>query len=167
VAEATGAGSQSADAKWIALRNYRRARGQCYTCGERYSREHQCKGTVQLHVLQEVLELFSIEAVDHDQASSSGTQAELHLMVKETTIKDPSTLTFKLTGVIQDQQIQFLVDSGSTHSFLNNTFIPQLSGVVPMQATMRVKVANGEQLQCNQTLLDCPWTCEGHQFSYA
>jgi hypothetical protein len=86
-------------------------------------------------------------------------------MIKETAIKDPSKLTFKLAGVIQDQQIQFLVDSGSTHSFLNSTFIPQLSGVVPMQATMSVKVANGEQLQCNQALLNCPWTCEGHQFN--
>jgi predicted aspartyl protease len=115
---------------------------------------------VQLHVFQEVLELFSIEAVDHDQASSSSTEAELHLMTKETAIKDPSTLTFKLAGVIQDQQIQFLIDSGSTHSFLNSTFIPQLSGVVPMQATMSVKVANVELLQCNQALLNWPWTCE-------
>lgn len=35
-----------ADDKWAALRNYRRARGLCFQCGEKWSRDHQCKGTV-------------------------------------------------------------------------------------------------------------------------
>jgi hypothetical protein len=93
--------SLSVDAKWIVLRNYRRARGQWYTCGERYSREYQCKGTVQLHVLQEVLDVFQgEEASDDDQSSSNSATVELHLMTTETVIKDPSTLTFQLTGVV-------------------------------------------------------------------
>jgi hypothetical protein len=105
------ASTGSTDDKWSALRQYRRARGLCYTCGERWFKEHQCKGTVQLHVLQEVLGLFPPEASDSDQASSSGTATELHLMLADTVIKDPSHLTFKINGNIQGHELQFLVDS--------------------------------------------------------
>jgi hypothetical protein len=157
--------SVSTDDRWAALRNYRKARGLCFTCGERWSRDHQCKGTVQLHVLQEVLELFPEESsvIEHD--SSSSPLAELHLLASITELKDPSTLTFQLTGSVQNQQIQFLVDSGSTHSFINAKFAPLFTGVSDMAAPLRVKVANGEQLQCTKTLIACPWSCQGHVFT--
>lgn len=79
--------SGNTDDKWAALRAYRRARGQCFTCGERYSRDHQFKGTVSLHVIQEVLELFSSHSEETDQASSSSSHAELQLMLADTVIK--------------------------------------------------------------------------------
>jgi hypothetical protein len=33
--------------KWTALQNYRKAKGVCFTCGERWGKEHKCLGTVQ------------------------------------------------------------------------------------------------------------------------
>jgi hypothetical protein len=33
------------------LRNYKRAKGLCFTCGEHWSRDHKCKQTVQLHMV--------------------------------------------------------------------------------------------------------------------
>jgi hypothetical protein len=45
------------DNKSIALRNYRRARGLCFTCGEHFSREHHCGPMVQLHIVEELLAL--------------------------------------------------------------------------------------------------------------
>jgi hypothetical protein len=119
--------SASTDDKWAALRAYRKAHGLCFTCGERWARDHQCKGTVQLHVIQEILGLFPPEETEHEQSSSSESSAELQLLTTVTAIKDPSTLTFQLTVMIQGQQVQFLVDSGSTHSFLNSKFLPQFS----------------------------------------
>jgi hypothetical protein len=155
----------STDAKWIALRNYRRARGECFTYGERWGRDHQCKGTVQLHVLHEVLDLFQAEAPKYDTgAGSSDTQAELHLMMTDTVVKDPSMLTFQLTGEIQGHPVQLLVDSGSTHSFLNNKFIPVLTNVTALKNVLRVKVADGALMQCDQGVLQCHWFCDGHDF---
>jgi hypothetical protein len=155
----------STDDKWAALRAYRKARGLCFICGERWARDHQCKGTVQLHVIQEILGLFPPEETEQEQSSSSDSSAELQLLTAVTAIKDPSTLTFQLTGVIQGQQVQFLVDSGSTHSFLNSTFLPQFSSIQTLPHLLRVKVANGQQLLCTQALQDCPWMCDGHEFS--
>lgn len=38
---------------WAALRAYRRAQGLCQRCPEKWSRDHRCAASVQLHVLQE------------------------------------------------------------------------------------------------------------------
>lgn len=46
------------DDKLRALRSYRRARGLCYTCGEKWSREHKCAATVQLHVVEELWDML-------------------------------------------------------------------------------------------------------------
>lgn len=78
-------------------------------------------------MLQEVLEIFQADTPDDDRSSSSSSsQAELHLMMSNAVVKDPSKLTFQLTGEIQGHAVQFLVDSGSTHSFLDNKFSPVL-----------------------------------------
>jgi len=39
------------DDRWNSLKLYRRSRGLCYTCGEKWGREHQCSKTIQLHVV--------------------------------------------------------------------------------------------------------------------
>jgi hypothetical protein len=82
----------SAD-KWAALRQYRKAHGLFFTCGEKWARDHQCKSTVQLHVIQEVLEMFQPKAKEVEPDSPSDTQAEFHLMLADTVLKDPSSLT--------------------------------------------------------------------------
>jgi hypothetical protein len=33
-----------------------------------------------------------------------------------------------------------------------------------VKSPLRVKIADGAQMQCDQGLLHCPWTCEGHEF---
>jgi hypothetical protein len=50
--------ARTTDEKINALKNYRRAKGLCFTCGERWSRDHKCQQTVQLHVVQELVEFF-------------------------------------------------------------------------------------------------------------
>lgn len=52
-----------ADEKWQSLRNYRRSKGLCFTCGEKYSREHYCKSTIQLHVVQEMINFMSSQVL--------------------------------------------------------------------------------------------------------
>ena len=51
----------SPEARAAALCTYRRAMGLCYKCGEKWSRDHSCAATVQLHVVQELWELFQLD----------------------------------------------------------------------------------------------------------
>lgn len=69
----------STDDKVQAMRAYRRARGLCYTCGEKWGRDHVCGPTVQLHVVEELLELLVCE---RETNSSQGDRPMLaHLCV--------------------------------------------------------------------------------------
>jgi hypothetical protein len=139
----------SAD-KWAALCQYRKARGLCFTCGEKWARDHQCKSSVQLHVIQEVLDMFQPNATEMEPDPSSDTQAEFHLMLADILPKDPSSLTFKVSAVIQGHTVQLLVDSGSTHSFLNSKFLPLCSDVSTLDQPLRVKIADGALMYCDK-----------------
>jgi hypothetical protein len=55
--------AQSADDRWRALRNYRRAKGLCQFCAEKWSKDHKCAETVQLHALQEMLEFLTLRMI--------------------------------------------------------------------------------------------------------
>ena len=51
------------DKKLADLKAYRRARGLCDHCGEKWNHEHKCAQQVGLHVLDELYALFSEEPV--------------------------------------------------------------------------------------------------------
>ena len=57
-----------------------------------------------------------------------------------------------------------LLDSGSTHSFINNNFANSIGvGTVPIPAVL-VKVANGQFLNCDSMVTQLPWQCQNHEF---
>jgi hypothetical protein len=47
--------------KISALKTYHKARGLCFKYGEWWGREHTCPSSVQLHVLEEMMEFMGIE----------------------------------------------------------------------------------------------------------
>lgn len=67
----------SGEDKWSALRAYRKAKGLCFMCGEKWSRDHQCKQLVSLHVVQEMVEFFQCSAMDE---SVTDEEEEVNLM---------------------------------------------------------------------------------------
>jgi hypothetical protein len=63
--------TQFAEDKMASLIAYRMAKGLCKKCGEKWSKAHQCANAVQLHVLQEVWDLFGYEDFDTQDYSVS------------------------------------------------------------------------------------------------
>ena len=59
----------SLGSKVTALKNYRRAKGLCFTCGEKWGPGHKCSTTVPLHVVEEFLAMLQPE--DNDSGTSS------------------------------------------------------------------------------------------------
>lgn len=135
--------------KLAALRAYRRARGLCQRCAEKWSRDHQCPQSVQLHVLQEVLDLY----VDDAEGSSVSTVADqvagdqVFMMLSAAAVSgEEAFLTVKFQGVIQGFEVLVLVDSGSSHSFLSSALATKLSGISLMPSSVQVQVADGARL---------------------
>jgi hypothetical protein len=68
VVEATKA--PASEDKLRALKQYRRARGLCDRCAEKWAYDHKCSPTVQLHAIQELWELFPDEASELQESIS-------------------------------------------------------------------------------------------------
>jgi hypothetical protein len=65
------------DDKLSALKNYRRVKGLCFTCGERWSREHKCHTTIQLHVVQEMIDMLRSSLDSSMELTESSDDMEL------------------------------------------------------------------------------------------
>lgn len=61
--------ARSADDKLAPLMAYRKAKGLCYKCGLPYTRGHRCADSVQLHVVDELWQLFQLP-INEDESSS-------------------------------------------------------------------------------------------------
>jgi hypothetical protein len=156
--------STSEHDKLIALKAYRRAMGQCYKCGDKWSHGHTCPQTVQLHVVQEMWELFQLHADDIEVASQT-SDGELNVALSKEALSGTQTSkTLKFRGNIQGHHILILMDSGSSHTFIRQTLADQLVGSTMMAQPFAVQVANGGQLVCASELKACLWSIHSYEF---
>jgi hypothetical protein len=120
-------------------------------CVKKWSKSHRCGALVQLHVVQEMLELFGIEG---DEQLSVASKQHDHLFVaisKEAVNGLEGPRAMHLSGVIQGHSVQILVDSGSTHTFICQKLAASLS-TTPQHSDVKVQIANGGFLQCSGVL---------------
>lgn len=155
----TGQKSTQPDDKLATLKAYRRAKGLCYVCGERWGREHKCNATVQLHVVQEMLEFC-------DRASHESDDSEDDLMLlsaeSQTDKTEPSAI--RLTCQLQGQELVFLLDSGSSHSFLSSKVAVSVPGHELLPKKQRARIAGGGFLECTHKIPHCSWSTGGNTF---
>jgi len=159
------------DEKLAALRAYRRAKGLCEKCAERWSRDHKCAESVQLHALQEVWELLQLEdsgSLADQEGQVEGTPSgELFALSLAAVHGGKSPKTLKLSGVIQGKEVTMLVDSGSSHTFVSEQFSQSLSGSSMLQHPVQVAVADGTFIQCVSQFSDLQWSSQGCNFTSA
>jgi hypothetical protein len=146
----------SAEEKWQSLRAYRRAKNLCFTCGDKYHREHRCKNTVPLHIVQEMVDYMQPFVSDEDEEEERQVEQPVqnrdpHLMLLSaaainTSITVPKTMILKVQ--IQGMDMLFLVDSGSSSCFIDSHKAQLLKGGAPLLDAVNVKVAGGATLLC-------------------
>lgn len=67
-------GRSTNDEKWSTLKAYRRSKGLCFICGEKWGKDHQCKTSIQLHVVQEMLDCFQSPNSEEETAIEDSPQ---------------------------------------------------------------------------------------------
>lgn len=72
--------------------------------------------------------------------------------------------TIRLQGWLQKRQVLMLVDSGSTHSFINAELAKNMEGAQPLGKEVQVRVADGSVLQCASVIPNCTWWIQGCSF---
>ncbi|XP_021848493.1 uncharacterized protein [Spinacia oleracea] len=146
------------------VRQEKIAKGLCYYCDAPYDRNHKCQ-------FKEP-QLFTVEIVgDEVEEVSEGEDGDMG----ETDITEPlismSALsgsqgfsTMRVRGVVQGKPIQILVDSGSTHNFVDLSIAQKLGCKVETIPPQAITVADGNHLACQHICKGFTWTMQGISF---
>ncbi|KAJ0036051.1 hypothetical protein Pint_24659 [Pistacia integerrima] len=121
----------------------RRDKGLCYYCDEKFRPGHKCK--TQTLFMLESQPLVDEKDMDcsNDSPSQEGTVPEIsiHAMAGAHT---PQTM--RVTGLLYNKPMSVLIDTGSTHNFLDPQIAKKTGLQVDNAAKFNVMVANGDTL---------------------
>jgi hypothetical protein len=136
-------------------------------CGGKWSRDHQCPAAVQLHVVQELLDIFQVDdSTDEALEAPEPAQEQLFLSLSVAAVTGvilPRTMCF--WGQLGDQHIKILLDSGSSHTFISSEIAAKCSALSELHPPLTVQVANGQTLLCSSHIPSAVWFLQGCQFT--
>ncbi|KAG2689172.1 hypothetical protein I3760_09G128300 [Carya illinoinensis] len=126
----------------------RREKGLCYHCDSKWNPGHRCNSP-KLYLIEEVEE--DNPPLDHDTGQVSKEEVveildkgkcpeiSLHAILGSSNPK-----TMRIRGKIGNQSVTILIDSGSTHNFLDPAILNRVPLTIHEEERVNVKVANGD-----------------------
>ncbi|CAA0834125.1 Unknown protein, partial [Striga hermonthica] len=120
----------------------RRENGLCYTCNEKFTPGHKCKGK----------EVFLLEIGEEYEEEKPQEESLLHVFKCKK--RGPKMIRF--TAEIKDLLLEVLVDSGSSLNFIDEGIARRLKLEPTKVKKFGVKVSNGHELQGNQLFKKVP-----------
>lgn len=120
----------------------RRKKGLCYSCDAKWSKGHVCEG-LKLLLIEEVL---TDEIEKNDDATLVETVEEEPEISLNAITGTPTPKTMRLIGRSLNHKVIVLIDSGSTHNFVD-VHLANLLGIQPKgQEAIKVRIANGQEV---------------------
>jgi predicted aspartyl protease len=160
-------GKDKGEDKIASLRDQRRAQGLCMKCGEKWNRTHRCPKHIPIHILEEVLEAISVDdSQDEAQEAASTSSEEEVLSLSVSAVEGvQGKKTMRLQGLVNNQEVLLLVDSGSSSTFISIHTAKKLQ-LVPQDTTaVMVTMANDNKVPNNKIIHDLSWWSQGHTFT--
>jgi hypothetical protein len=156
------------DDRWNSLHDYRKSKGLCFVCGERWSKDHQCKNSIQLHIVQEMLDCLQQSDSESESQVAADTalppQQLMQLSALAASTGQPATHSMAVVVQVHGHDLRFLIDSGSSSCFLDHHCVALLEGAQPLPQRLHVLVPGGDTLQCTQQFVALTWASQGFQF---
>jgi hypothetical protein len=153
------------------LRDFRRANNLCFRCGDKYSKEHQCKKPMQLLTIQlgEFGEIFTEDTVQalellSEQEAVVGPGQCCHISL-QAVYGGEANETIRLRAKVGNQVMITLIDSGSSHSFINKAFALRTNCQMSTAPAAQVKLADGSMVLCDQQVQALEWMTQSYTFS--
>lgn len=141
--------------------NDRRAKGLCFWCEEKFEPGHVCKGKrpqlyhVEVEELPEDVSPEEEERVDYEIAHISLQAMEgVH-----------NFQTMRVVGQHSKRPLHILLDSGSTHNFLDTQKASRLGCKLESVPPVWVRVADGGRIKCDTAVKGFEWLMQGIKFS--
>ncbi|KAI8559421.1 hypothetical protein RHMOL_Rhmol04G0172600 [Rhododendron molle] len=132
----------------------KRAKGLCFGCDEKYYKGHVCKKK----------QLFKIAAEDEEdeflEAQQELVQDDIHeeFQISVHALSGvQSYRTMRVKGFINEVDVSILIDSGSTHNFLDPGVAKKTSVRVLPTNPLTVVVADGTKISSKAMVKDLQW----------
>ncbi|KAL2230956.1 UNVERIFIED_CONTAM: Retrovirus-related Pol polyprotein from transposon [Sesamum indicum] len=138
-----------------------------YRCDEPFVSGHKCRYR-QFYMLLEDEEAREIEGIDpkpteyeEHEVKEGDLTVSLHAMKRHVHCK-----TLRMIGKVGDKEILILIDSGSTHCFLDEKVARTLNCEIESSTPMMIRVADGSKLASNLICNQFTWDMQGHKFTH-
>ncbi|GKC75805.1 putative nucleotidyltransferase, ribonuclease H [Tanacetum coccineum] len=146
----------------------KRAKNECFWCTAKWVRGHDCRG-------KNKRQLYLIEVEEEDEKSEDiggnddnggtrdlmGEENDFQISIHALTGL-PSYSTMRVKGTMGTRQLHILIDSGSTHNFIDTSLAQKLRCEVKNILTLNVGVANSHKLTYTQICSEFHWLMQGH-----
>lgn len=131
----------------------RREKGLCFNCDEKFVPDHRCRTRQSffIEVTDSCDEEDSAEAVEEET-----TKISIHALAD---IQGPRTI--RLGSWIKGRRVIVLIDSGSSHNFVNQDIAKKLHLDATQVEPFHVRVASGDRLICKEIYQDVPIQVQG------
>ncbi|PKA53356.1 RNA-directed DNA polymerase like [Apostasia shenzhenica] len=137
----------------------RRAKGLCFWCDEKFVRGHKCA--------RKSLNLVEVEGSEILEGSKEEVDSEgepsVHISLNALT-GIPSFYTMAVEGLVQTHKIHILMDSGSTHNFINPEVLKWAEQQCEVIPTQQITLATGTQSSANYIVRNFKWKMQEVEF---
>ncbi|XP_011075658.1 uncharacterized protein LOC105160092 [Sesamum indicum] len=145
----------------------KREKNLCYRCDEPYTPGHRCKYRQVYMLLEDGGDKDNGEEEQGKQAIEIELENEGDVSVSLHAMKgDFNYRTLRLEGTVEDKEILILIDSGSTHCFLDEKVANLLGCKLVRTHPMMVRVADGSKLTSQLACHKFSWEIQGHKFTH-
>jgi hypothetical protein len=158
--------------KFESLKAQRRAKGECFKCGGKYSPGHKCPKTIALSVMEDLCTALQSSATESDSNSAESESEHSNTEEDDLTVISDCAMagtqgkrTIRLQGFIDKQHVLILVDSGSDANFISQSLVEKLNCTVQPMTPVRVKVADGQRMISDSLVPSLQWSSGGSVFS--
>lgn len=141
--------------------NDKRAKGLCFWCDEKFELGHRCKGRRPQLYHVEVEEGSEEETREIEAEEEESQFAHISLQAMEGIVRFQ---TMRVVGQHNKRGLHILLDSGSTHNFLDLHKALKLKCQVEQISPIWVKVADGGRIKCDSMIRSFPWRMHGAEF---
>ena len=126
----------------------KRQLGLCYWCGEKYVPNHQCRRQLlQMEGLEEEVEEVEEVVVEEDEKEKEEIEREEGGEISLHALQGcPSGKIIKVKGSHGKRRLMILIQSDSTHSFLDEATAIELQCPTSATFPLSVTVANGSKM---------------------
>jgi hypothetical protein len=161
--------SPKGEDKLASLLSYRKAKGLCFMCGDKWGKGNTCLAQVPLQVVEELMMAFqqsgsAFPAQVDDYDSDEGMEL---LEVQE--VKDQNTTrsrkpTMRLLGYTGKQQALILLDSGSAATFINSALVDKCGLSITDSVRSQYIATDGGLMVSDKVVPRLQWCCQGYTY---